>query len=43
MSKSIHVTRKNFKELTKEELNEQFHDPDSDLAKWSENHLLREK
>lgn len=34
MSKSIHITSKNFKGLTKIELSEQFIDPNSELAEW---------
>ena len=33
MSRSIHTTFKNLKGLTKKELDEQYIDPDSDLAK----------
>lgn len=32
MSRSIHTTHKNLRGLTKKELNEQFNDPNSDLA-----------
>jgi hypothetical protein len=34
MSKSIHIINKNFRGLTKIELNEQFIDPNSELAEW---------
>ena len=37
MSKSIHITIKDFKGLTKEEIDKQASDPNSDLNKWSEN------
>ena len=33
MSRSIHTTHKNLKGLNKKELEEQFNDPNSDLAK----------
>jgi len=34
MSKSIHITKKNFKGLTKAQLDEQAQDPNSELNKW---------
>ena len=34
MSKSIHITKKNFKGLTKDELDEQAKDPNSELREW---------
>jgi len=34
MSRSIHITRKNFKGLTKIELDKQLEDPDSELREW---------
>ena len=34
MSRSIHITRKNFKGLTKKELDEQAEDPNSELREW---------
>lgn len=43
MSKSIHVTIKNFRNLTKEEINEQFLDPNSNLNKWSEKTEIKKK
>jgi hypothetical protein len=33
MSKSIHITIKNFRGLTKEEINEQVSDPKSEIKK----------
>jgi len=36
MSRSIHTTFKDVKGLTKKELDEQFNDSDSDLAKLAE-------
>lgn len=36
MSRSIHITFKNLKGLTKRELNEQASNPDSDLIKLAE-------
>ena len=41
MSKSIHVTIKNFRGLTKSQLNEQFVDPDSDLAQWGKKYAIK--
>ena len=35
MSRSIHVTRKNFKGLTVKELDEQANEPTSELKQWS--------
>jgi len=35
MSRSIHITRKNFKGLTVEELDEQANDPTTELEQWS--------
>ena len=43
MSKSIHVTIKNFKGLTKTQLEEQFVDPDSDLAQWSKKSSIKKE
>ncbi len=41
MSKSIHITIKNFRGLTKKELNEQVSDPDSELKQWSEKSAIK--
>jgi len=35
MSKSIHITKKNFKGLTKTELDEQAQDTNSELREWA--------
>tara|TARA_R110000868_G_scaffold365463_1_gene628334 strand:+ start:522 stop:731 length:210 start_codon:yes stop_codon:yes gene_type:complete len=35
MSDSIHITIKNFRNLTKAELEEQYNDPESELAQWA--------
>jgi hypothetical protein len=35
MSNSIHVTIKNFRNLTKAELEEQYNDSESELAQWA--------
>lgn len=43
MSKSIHTTYKDLKGLTKEELDEQYNDPDSDLAELSKKSALKKK
>jgi hypothetical protein len=37
MSKSIHITIKNFRGLTKIELNEQLLEPSTELAEWKKN------
>jgi len=34
MSRSIHITKKNFKGLTVKELDEQANDPTSELKQW---------
>jgi len=34
MSRSIHITKKNFKGLTKKELDEQAENPNSELREW---------
>ncbi|MDP4268701.1 MAG: hypothetical protein Q8909_01105 [Bacteroidota bacterium] len=36
MSRSIHITIKNFRGLTKKEMDEQMIDPNSDLATWAQ-------
>jgi hypothetical protein len=41
MSRSIHITRKNFKGLTKSELDEQANDPTSELKQWSEKSTIK--
>ena len=41
MSRSINVTNKNFKGLTKKELSEQANDPNSELNQWSKKSLLK--
>ncbi|MCU0347731.1 MAG: hypothetical protein MUC59_12395 [Saprospiraceae bacterium] len=41
MSKSIHVTSKNFKGLTKKEIDEQATDPDSELSQWSKKSAIK--
>jgi len=43
MSKSIHVTIKNFRGLTKAQLDEQFVDPSSDLNQWSKKSLVKKE
>lgn len=42
MSRSIHITRKNFKGLTKSEIDEQANDPNSELRKWGKKSNLKE-
>jgi len=36
MSRSIHITSRNFKGQTKTEIGEQFIDPTSELSQWSD-------
>ena len=43
MSKSIHITKKNFKGLTKSELDEQSEDPNSELRQWARKSLLKKE
>jgi len=43
MSRSIHVTRKNFKGLTKQEIDEQASTPNSDLDKWAKKKQIKKK
>ena len=42
MSKSIHITKKNFSGLTKSELDEQAADPNSELREWAKKSLIKE-
>lgn len=43
MSRSIHTTHKDLKGLTKRELDEQFNDPNSDLAALAKKSSLKKK
>ena len=46
MSRSIHITKKNFKGLSKKELDEQANDPNSELKQWGRKKIqkgLKEK
>ena len=43
MSNSIHITKRNFKGLTKRELDEQAVDPNSELRQWGRKSLLKEE
>ena len=43
MSRSIHITKKNFKGLTKLELDEQAEDPESELREWVRKSLLKQE
>ena len=43
MSRSIHTTYKDHKGLTKREIDEQFNDPNSDLAALSKKSSLKKK
>ena len=41
MSKSIHITMKDFKGLTKNEIDEQFSDPNSDLVAFAKKRIIK--
>ena len=43
MSKSIHITIKDFKGLTKEEIDKQASDPNFDLNKWKEKSKIKKE
>jgi len=43
MSKSIHITKKNFKGLTKAELDEQAKDPNSEFNEWVRKSLIKKE
>jgi hypothetical protein len=43
MSRSIHITVKNFVGLTKKEQDEQLDDPKSDLRQWSKKSVLKDQ
>ncbi len=43
MSRSIHITKKNFKGLTKSELDEQAEDSNSELRQWARKSLLKKE
>jgi TfoX/Sxy family transcriptional regulator of competence genes len=43
MSKSIHITKKNFKDLTKKELDEQAEEPNSELRHWARKSELKKE
>ena len=43
MSRSIHITKKNFKGLTKKELDEQAEDPNSELREWARKSELKKE
>ena len=42
MSRSIHITPRNFKGLTKKEQDEQLSDPNSELRQWGRKCLLKD-
>lgn len=42
MSRSIHITKKNFKGLTKTEIDEQSNEPNSELRQWGKKSNLKE-
>ena len=41
MSRSIHITKKNFKGLSKKALDEQVSDPDSELKMWGKKSVIK--
>lgn len=43
MSNSIHITIRNFKGLTRSELDEQSCDPNSDLKQWSKKSEIKKE
>jgi hypothetical protein len=43
MSKSIHVTIKNFRGLTKSQIDEQSIDPNSDLKQWGKKSAIKKE
>ena len=43
MSRSIHITRKNFRGLTVKELDEQVNDPTSELKQWSVKSTIKQE
>ena len=43
MSKNIHITRKNFKALTKAGLHKQTQDPNSELNEWARKNTLKKE
>jgi len=43
MSRSIHITIKNFRGLTENELNTQFNDPHSDLSIWAKKKVIKKQ
>jgi hypothetical protein len=43
MSRSIHITRKNFKGLTVKELDEQVKDPHSELKEWGKKMKIKKE
>jgi TfoX/Sxy family transcriptional regulator of competence genes len=43
MSRSIHITGKNFKGLSKKAIDEQADDPNSELRQWGRKSLLKDE
>lgn len=43
MSRSIHITKKNFKSLTKKEIEEQATDPNFDLIQWNKKSEIKKQ
>lgn len=41
MSRSIHITKRNFKGLSKKEIDAQSEDPSSDLKQWAKKSSLK--
>ena len=42
MSRSVHITKKNFKGLTKKEQDKQLLDPNSELREWGRKLVLKD-
>lgn len=43
MSRSIHITQKNFKGLNQSEINEQANELDSDLNQWNKKSVIKKQ
>jgi hypothetical protein len=41
MSRSIHITKRNFKDLSKKEIDDQVVDPHSDLNQWVRKSVIK--
>jgi hypothetical protein len=43
MSRSIHITKKNFRGLAKNEIDEQAQDPNSELTEWAKKSGIKKR